>query len=392
MSDGNHALIFGATGISGWSLMKQCLSYPSPTSFNRVTGLCNRPVNREDLFLPDDARLNIVSGIDLTAPLETVIRELGKVESIKTVNIVFFCAYIQTPDHASLRKVNTALLHTAVQAVTSLSPNLQTIILQTGGKGYGLEFPDSVAISPPLHESLPRIPEPYASKIFYYTQYDLLAELSKTAKWTFSEIRPDGIVGFAPGSNAMNMAQGIAFYLSLWREVYGAGAACPFPGRKRGWTSAHSDTFQDVLSKAEIYVAVNRHKCGDGSVFNAADGETVTWEGVWPRICESFGLVGIAPLAEGDSQKETMEAFVGAHGNEWSALATRFGLREGMLEKQNWGHTHFMLVDFDFDREYSLDKIKGVGFDGWIDTVEGYKVAFERMVEARLIPRPLSSA
>jgi hypothetical protein len=307
-----------------------------------------------------------------------------KVNSSKT-------AYIQTPDHASLRTVNTALLHTAVTAITSLAPNLQTIILQTGGKGYGLEFPDSVTITPPLHESLPRIPEPYASKIFYYTQYDLLAELSKEAKWTFSEIRPDGIVGFAPGSNAMNMAQGIAFYLSLWREVYGPGTACPFPGRKRGWTSTHSDTFQDVLSKAEIYVAMNRDKCGDGSVFNAADGETVTWEGVWPRICEWFGLVGVAPLAEGDSQKVIMETFVEAHGNEWKALATRFGLKQGMLEKQNWGHTHFMLVDFDFDREYSLDKINGVGFDGWIDTVEGYKVAFERMVEARLIPGPRSS-
>ncbi len=63
-----------------------------------------------------------------------------------------------------------------------------------------------------------------------------------------------------------------------------------------------------------------------------------------------------------------------------------------MLEKQNWGHTHFMLVDFDFDREYSLERLKGVGFDAWIDTVEGYKVAFERMVRARLIPGPASSA
>jgi hypothetical protein len=91
MSEGKHALVFGATGISGWSLMKQCLSYPSPTSFRRITGLCNRPVNKNDLFLPDDARLNIVSGIDLTAPLETVIRELSKVDEIRTVDVMFFC-------------------------------------------------------------------------------------------------------------------------------------------------------------------------------------------------------------------------------------------------------------------------------------------------------------
>jgi hypothetical protein len=77
--------------------MKQCLSYPSSTSFSRITGLCNRPATKEDLFLPDDARLNIVSGIDLTAPLETVRRELGRVDAIRTVDIVFFCGTTMDP-------------------------------------------------------------------------------------------------------------------------------------------------------------------------------------------------------------------------------------------------------------------------------------------------------
>lgn len=34
---------------------------------------------------------------------------------------------------------------------------------------YSLEFPKQVSIMPPLKETNPRIPEPYASKIFYYT-------------------------------------------------------------------------------------------------------------------------------------------------------------------------------------------------------------------------------
>ncbi|KAL3458344.1 hypothetical protein BJX64DRAFT_266804 [Aspergillus heterothallicus] len=393
MSDGKHALIFGATGISGWSLMNQCLSYPSPTTFSRITGLCNRPTRKEDLFLPEDnGRINIVSGIDLTAPVDTVIRGLSKIEEISSVDVVFFCAYIQTPDFESLRKANTAILHTAVSAITSLAPNLSTVILQTGGKGYGLEFPDKVAITPPLHEDMPRIPEPYASKIFYYPQHDLLANLSEKEdiRWTFSEIRPDGIVGFAPGSNAMNMAQGIAFYLSLYREVNGKDAAVPFPGSRKGYRSTHSDTFQDVLSKVEIHVALNRDKCANGSVFNAADGKTVTWEMVWPGVCEWFGLKGVPPT--GGSEGESIQSFVDGHMTEWSSLVNRLGLKEGMVEKQGWGHTHFMLVDFDFNREYALDKIRDAGFTDWIDTVQGYKVAFQRMVEARLIPSPASFA
>lgn len=399
--------------------MNQCLSYPTPSTFARITGLCNRPVDKKNLFLPDDPRLNIVSGIDLTAPVETVVSELQKkVPGVEDVDVVFFSgiflsppplplqpligvhfcailkanaetAYIQTNDHDSLLQVNTALLKTAVQAITTTSKKVSTIVLQTGGKAYGVEFPDKLAIKPPLHEDLPRIPEPYRSKIFYYAQYDLLEKMSQEpgCTWTFSEIRPDGIVGFAPGSNAMNMAQGIALYLSIYREVFGKGAKVPFPGEKHGYHATHMDTFQDLLSKLEIYVAMNPAKCGNGSVFNAADGEVVTWSGVWPGICEYFGLVGVEPAEEKVKDKESMERFVKGHMKEWQGLVEKHGLKKGSVESQNWAHTRFMLVDFDFHREFSMEKAKRVGFDETIDTVLGYNLAFDRMVEARVIPR-----
>jgi hypothetical protein len=89
---GKHALIFGASGISGWSLLNQALQYPTPTSFNRVTGLCNRPWTSKDAYLPDDQRLNIVSGIDLTQSVEAVKAQLKeKVEDVESVDVVFFC-------------------------------------------------------------------------------------------------------------------------------------------------------------------------------------------------------------------------------------------------------------------------------------------------------------
>jgi hypothetical protein len=89
---GKHALIFGASGISGWSLLNQCLHYPTPTTFNRVTGLSNRPFPNKDALLPDDARLRFVSGIDLTQSVETVSDQLkAKVDDIESVNVVFFC-------------------------------------------------------------------------------------------------------------------------------------------------------------------------------------------------------------------------------------------------------------------------------------------------------------
>ena len=243
-------------------------------------------------------------------------------------------------------------------------------------------------MQPPFRETHPRIPSPYASKIFYYTQYDLLLTLSAGKPWTFTEIRPDGIVGFAPTSNAMNMAQGIALYLSIYREVHGKGASVPFPGNKRGWRCRHSDSFQDVLARMEIFAAVNVDACGQGAVFNAADGETVTWEGVWPRLASHFGLRGTAPAesTELTGKAVSMEEFVKQNKKAWKALVDRHGLREQALEEQNWGHVHFMLVQFDFDREYDLSRCREVGFQEKIDTVEGYVVAWERMRRAKILP------
>ena len=93
--------------------------------------------------------------------------------------------------------------------------------------------------------------------IFYYTQHDVLKEMSATRSWTYSEIRPDVIIGFTPGSNFMNCAQGLGLWLSLAREVHGAGAKVPFPGSQKSWKNKHTDTFQDILGRMDVYAAVN---------------------------------------------------------------------------------------------------------------------------------------
>lgn len=235
---------------------------------------------------------------------------------------------------------------------------------------------------PPLKESQPRVPEPWGSKIFYYAQYDKLKEMSQGKSWTFTDIRPDGIVGFTPAKNAMNMAQGMAVYLTMYREVKGAGARVPFPGSAKGYKSTHQDTFQDLLSRLEIHVALNPDKCGDGGVFNAADGRTITWEQVWPRLCEHFGLIGGGP-AEGT---EPIESFVKRNRSVWVELAKKHNLKESVIDDQGWGHLSFMMVDFDFDREFDMSRAREIGFHEEMDTVEGYIVAWNRMRAAKILP------
>jgi hypothetical protein len=155
------------------------------------------------------------------------------VEGVENDSHVYFTAYFQNDDFESPRRINIDLLETAIRAIERFSPNLQHIVLQTGGKGYRLAFPDKISIKPPLREDMPRIPKPWYDHIFYYAQYDTLRELSKGERWTFIEVRPDGIIGFVPGTNAMNLAQGLRCIYVFGRRSMGRDPRCNLRARRK---------------------------------------------------------------------------------------------------------------------------------------------------------------
>ncbi|KAI7153927.1 hypothetical protein KC349_g8017 [Hortaea werneckii] len=379
-----HALIFGASGISGWALLSQLRTYPTSTAFSRITAITNRPYSLQQAQVPQDDRIVIASGVDLRKTPEQVAEAIrSKVSDAETVTHVFFAAYIQEDNYEALSKTNEHLLRAAVCASEQLSSTLKSVVLQTGGKGYGLEFAKQLEVKAPLSEDMPRIPEPYYSKIFYYNQIDLMNELSRGKQWTWTEIRPDGVVGFVPGSNAMNMAQGFGLYLTLQRAVRGKGAVVPYPGHTHGYHAKHGDTFQDILARMEIHTALHPETCGNGQAFNITDAQKpVTWAELWPKLCEHFGLVGSEP----SESPQDLGAFVKKHEDVWRAIAKKYGLNEELVAQQGWGHTQYMIVDFDFDRQMDLSKARSAGFKEEIDTAQGYLIAWERMRAAKILP------
>ena len=63
---GKSALIFGASGVTGWAFVNEILhDYPEDGIWTKVHALTNRPLSQKDSLWPADPRLNIVSGIDL---------------------------------------------------------------------------------------------------------------------------------------------------------------------------------------------------------------------------------------------------------------------------------------------------------------------------------------
>ncbi|KAF8860712.1 hypothetical protein BDZ45DRAFT_713603 [Acephala macrosclerotiorum] len=333
-----HALTLGASGILGWAVLNQSQIYPTPTTFPKITGTTNRPLTFEQTFLLKDPRISLVSGIDFTKSVNEVVEPLKKkVPSLEAVSHVFFTAFLQKDDPIETELANTELLKTATTAIERVSSNLESVILQTGGKGYGLELSDKVSNKTPPTEDAPRIPPRYADHAFYYSQYDFLKEFSAGKSWTFTEIRPDGIISFAPE-----------------------------PILKKDIIRPHSDTSQDILAEMQIFAAFNPKVCSNGEAFNFADRKTVTWEEVWPALCSVFGLLG----AGSKQASKGIEDFVKDNLSKWAGVIVRNHLRSGLMEAQNWPFVNFMLVTFDFDRQYDFSKARNVGFQEEVKTVE----------------------
>jgi nucleoside-diphosphate-sugar epimerase len=92
-----HALVLGASGLIGWSVVNQLLQpYPSPSPFAKVTALVNRPLKLADSFwpsqdLPGQPKLSLTSGVDLLCSddeLEAVLRE--RVEGVESISHVYY--------------------------------------------------------------------------------------------------------------------------------------------------------------------------------------------------------------------------------------------------------------------------------------------------------------
>ncbi|KAF2841029.1 hypothetical protein M501DRAFT_951735 [Patellaria atrata CBS 101060] len=391
---GNHALVYGASGITGWAIVNQLLEgYPSQDSFSKVTALTNRPLSKEAAQWPESEKLQVVSGLDLLTEkgqkgLEEEMK--SKVKNIDTVSHVFFFAYIMKPEPSAEISVNVELLSRAVRAVENLSSSLEFVILPTGTKAYGVHLLDKFPFSNdlPCKESLPRIPEPYASEMFYYNQVDLLASLSKGKSWTWAEVRPDMIVGFVPNNNIYCLAQALALYLTLYASIEGKGAECPFPGTQRSWKNLSNDSGQDLIAKFAICASLHGDKTGDQAYNTCDNSKPSSWSQKWPVICEFFGLKGTGPLPEGQAPQPIQ--YVGDHVNEWHKLEKEYGLQTGRVgnDISFGGFPYFIMTMLDFDRQLDMTKTHEVWGDlkeEW-DSKKTWWTAFERFRRAKIIP------
>lgn len=391
------ALVFGASGITGWAIVREALTYPTATTFSRVIGLTKRPLDREKSFLPDDSRLTLAHGVDLTASVDDVVAKLAEIDGIKNVTDVYFAAYIQpagTSDFVGfdiLKEVNVRILETAVQAVERVSPNLQFWTLQTGGKSYGfVHVPHLGFPKVPAKETDPRIPQPYQDQVFYYAQYDALQRLSVEKSWSFAEIRPDLVIGFVPGGgNAMNYVQALGIFLSFYayrhQDSSGEKKTIPYPGPLAAYNSHYTEIGQTTLARAHIF-ASGLKDAQSGEVYNVGDSPVTagnSWAEKWASICDMFGLAGVPPE---ESASFSVAAYMAQHRDEWESFETQHGLMPGVIQRTSWEFMDVLTSLPVFDRQYDLTKARAAGFESRSNVLKNYEEAFGLMKAAKIIP------
>lgn len=131
------ALVFGASGVTGWSFINEILTdYPKPNIWKRAHALTNRPLYQEQSQWPDDIRLDIVSGIDLLANSQQSLEQelIQKIPDIGKVTHVYYLAYKAGTDVQKELEEAVEMWEKALTAVDKLCPELEFVVLQTGAK------------------------------------------------------------------------------------------------------------------------------------------------------------------------------------------------------------------------------------------------------------------
>lgn len=275
-------------------------------------------------------------------------------------------------------------------AMDHLSPALESVTLQTGAKMYGCHLLDKRPANdmvPPLSESLPRLKPPFHDMLFYHPQLDWITEYGKDKRWNWFETRPDIIIGFVPNQNFYSLATVIGIYLSLWKEVEGAGAEAPFPGSAKSWVAKSIDSSSDMIARQTLHLSLTLPPNTKGEAFNVADArKPESWSTKWPQICAYFGLKGTPPKTDSGFE---IRRYIREHRDLWTAMEEKNGLRKGIADSDLTfeGFEYWLLTQFDFDRQYNMDKMyTTTGFQEERTVMGAWGLVFDRMRAARIIP------
>lgn len=237
----------------------------------------------------------------------------------------------------------------------------------------------------PHAESQPRLKAPYHDMLFYHPQLDWLSTFASSKSWIWIDTRPDIIIGFVPNQNFYSLGTVLGIYFSLFREVEGEGAECPFPGTDKSWRALSNDSSSDMIARQTIHLSLTLGADAKGEGYNVADEKAPSsWSAKWPILASYFGLKGTGPTPPGTEIRK----YIKSHMDVWEKLEKKKGLQTGHADSERTfpGFEYFLMTQFDFDRQYDMTKTYATRFEEERGTEVAWGGVFDRMRTAKIIP------
>ena len=350
-----HALIAGATGISGGNLAQRLLA-----DGWQVTGLSRRG---EGL---DPRITHVAADLEDAAAVALALRGSAPTH-------VFFTTWSRRDSEAENIDVNGRMLQNLLDA-TGAEGTVEHVALVTGLKHYLGPFEAYATVQPdtPFSEEQARLP--YEN--FYYVQEDILFAAAERDGFTWSVHRPHTLIGWALG-NAMNMGVTLAVYGAICRET---GRSFHFPGSQEQWEAVTDVTDASLLADHLVWAATT--PAAADHALNIVNGDVFRWRRLWPRLATALG---VEPVGF-DGTPAPLEQQMADVGAIWTGIVRTHGLRDlDVNALASWWHT-----DADLGRTVEtftdMSASRRLGFLGVRDTETSFTDLFARLRSERIVP------
>jgi len=347
------AVVVGAQGVIGRYIVERLAAMPDW----HVVGLSRRRG-------AEAPRVRHIA-VDLLEPAGAA----AKLQGLADTTHIFFAAFQPgsgpAADYAKNIVANRDLLVNSVSALDGASRKLERVVLVTGTKYYGSHLGP---YKTPAREDDPR----HAGANYYFDQVDWLTGFQKGRRWNWTELRPQTLCGFAPGT-AMSIVPVIAVYAAMRKEL---GLPLAFPGK--AWRTLYQVTESAHFAEAAVWAATEPR--GANQAYNITNGDYFRWQHVWPKIAAAFEM----PV--GEPQPHSLVQFMADKAPLWDAMVKKHGLKPHRFgEIVAWPFGDYVF-NCDWDVMSNVTKSRLHGFHAVVDSDEMFVRLLRRFRAEKIVP------
>ncbi|KAH8893047.1 hypothetical protein GQ53DRAFT_861451 [Thozetella sp. PMI_491] len=397
------AIVTGATGISGYHMLKVLTA--APERWSKIYTLSRRPV--PDYFLkelgPGRDRIHHVEA-DFLADPTTLAKTLKS--TVEKVDHIFFFSYMQPA-----RKGGVLGMWSEADELAKVNGNLVSNFLGALKiAGLPSTMASTSAATNPSFESDPRI---LLESNFYYPQEDHLIEFCSETGTQWNVVRPSYIIG-AVRDNLLNHMVGIGVYVSI--QAY-LKRPVQFAGDYVAWDREFCQSTAMLNAYLEEWAVLN--PAVGNEAFNVQDGLPFTWGRFWPSLAQWYATSWAPPeddpskyrIAESRWEKTprgygpqgvtrtSFSLLEWSEGQEvqaaWKELKEKHGLllepfKDAAKRAQIFAMSDSAIIS-GWALSLSMRKSRRMGFHGTVDSYEAAFHTLRDLAKLRVLP-PLAAS